>query len=173
MKLKTQLLTLSAVMYSFISLKAQSDILKTVGNNAKNSATNKAVETANTTINNTLNSLLSGKLFRKKEKENKNIKTDTVVVYKDTTVAASVGNATELSVANVDYAAMGALAEIIKSNKNVTDVQRSFGNGLGTINIVHTCKTEDLLDDIIKNTAGKYEVAELSAGKIKLKTKKP
>ena len=167
MKLK-QLIPLVAILGSSVSLNAQPKVLNVISANAEVSATNKVVAKANETVNSTLDNLLSGNIFKKK---NRNAaKTDTVATVKEQPAAGS-SNTTELTIPNIDYSSIVALANIIKSNKNVTDVQRSFSNGLGIINVTHSCKTEELLDDILKNASGKYDVAEVTKGKITLRAK--
>lgn len=166
-----KLLSLTVVLYSSILVNAQSKILQTITSGAKTSATNKVVETADKAVNKTLNNILDGNIFKKKA--GKTTKTDDTTDSKHpSSVNSNLKGATEIIIANIDYSSIVALADIIKSVKNVSDIQRTFSNGSGVINVTHNSKTEELLDDILKNTANKYEVAELNPGKITLKAKK-
>ena len=165
-----QLLSLMAILNASISVHAQSKVLESITANAKTSATNKVVETANKTVNKTLDKILDGDIFKKKAKAG-NTDTQSEVIQQSVAISNNSG-ATQLTINNTDYSSVVALSDIIKSNKNVKDVQRTFANGSGVLNITHSSKTEDLLDDVLKNTSGKYEVAEVTTGKITLVAKK-
>lgn len=156
-----------AIIFASISLNAQSKILQVLTSGAKTSAAKKVEETAVKTMDR----LLEGKLF--KRKNGKSNKTDTVLITKEQSIIiGNLASTTDLIISNTDYSSVVALADVIKSNKNVTGVQRSFSDGSGIISVIHNCKTEELLDDILKNSASNYEVIELVKGKISLKAKK-
>lgn len=162
--MKLKILTLATLLCSLTSF-SQSKALKTI----ETGATNKVVEATNNTVSQTVDKIFSGSIFKRKAAKTNN---DASTAPAEQPVAKDNGqDGTELTIPNIDYSSIVALADVIKSNKSVTDVQRSFNNGSAVINVTHACKTEELLDDILKNTSGKYDVAAVSKGKITLKTK--
>lgn len=81
------------------------------------------------------------------------------------------GSRTEINVEKVDFGKLNSIANTLKSNPKIKDVQKQLKGGNGTITIMHEGSTDDIAEFINSKLAAQFEITGVEAGKISLSTK--
>jgi len=166
MQLKITLLLLALVHFSFC-LTAQKNFVDSAITRSKIDAEGHLINKTSDKVNAGIDNIFNGNLFKKK---NKPVNQGTISSDKTSSSQAEKGN-TQIIVTSTNYAYISNLSDALKSNQQVTNVERTFSNGTGTLKVAHNCTPDQLLDDLQKKAGDKFEVVEVSEGKITLKMK--
>lgn len=163
MKFKFALILLFLIQFPFF-LTAQKKFIDSSINKSKTDAAGHLINNSSDKINSGIDNVFNGSIFKKKSKSAKqeNISPDKVLPEK---------GKTEIAITNATYTNISGLSEALKSNQQVTDVEKTFSNGTGTLKVSHNCTSDQLLDDLEKKAGDKFDVVEISEGKISLKMK--
>ena len=166
--MKSKLISfLIASMYFTIPLRAQDKFIDSSINSSKRNAEKHAVDGISTKVNQGIDNVFNGSVFKKKNKPGKE-----KLVYADNESSSPIEKGkTEITITNTTYSSLGIVADALNSNRLVTNVVKTFSNGVGILKVSHSGSSDQLLDDIVKNTGDKFEVGEISEGKITLKMK--
>ena len=159
---------LVVLMYFTIPLSAQDKFIDSSINSTKLNAEKHAIDGVSTKVNKGIDDVFSGAIFKRKSKPGKE-----KMVYKDTVAAAPAieKGKTEITINNTTYPALGTVADALNADRLVTNVVKTFSNGVGVLKVSHSGSSDQLLDDIMKNTGDKFDVGEISEGRITLKMK--
>ena len=161
MKLKITLLLLALVHFSF-GVTAQKKYVDSAISRSKMQAEGHLIDKASDKVNAGIDHVFDGSLFKKKQPKQETIS--------GKASSSEKGN-TQIIVTNTNYAYISNLSGALKSNQQVTNVERTFSNGTGTLKVAHSCTQDELLDDLQKKAGDKFEVTEVSEGVINLKMK--
>lgn len=153
--------------YSVMPVKAQDKFLDSSISSSKTNVERHVLDNASDKVNKGIDNLLSGNAFKKKHK---GATTETTGVA-TTQIAEPEKGKTQIVISNTNYQALAEITDAIKSNVQVTDVEKSFADGVGTLKISHSCTSDQLLDDLVKKAGNKFEVAGIENGRINLKMK--
>ncbi|HXS59093.1 MAG TPA: hypothetical protein VN726_23375 [Hanamia sp.] len=166
--MKLKLIVFTAVCITYIStLSAQDKFLDSSIKSSKTNAESHVVTNASDKINHGIDNLFSGNAFKKK---NKGPKQENAVAANQSEPALEKGK-TQIVISNANYQSLASITDAIKSNVQVTDIEKSFADGVGTLKITHSCTSDQLLDDLVKKVGDKFEVAGVENGRISLKMK--
>lgn len=157
------------MLFSFFTtgIGAQKKYIDSSINKSKTDAENHIVSKASDKINSGIDNVFSGNMFKKKHKESHD-STSSAHVSSD---SLSQSGQTVISIDNTDYQSLGVLADVLKSDIQVTQLEKSYSNGKGSVKISHKGTTDQLLDFLVKNSGNKFEVIEVNPGKVSLKAK--
>lgn len=166
MKARFRCLTIIFLCIS-ISVNAQKKFVDSSINKSTITTESHAIGGATDQLNKGIDNVFSGNIFKKKNKHSKEAGSS------DTSSATSrvEKGKTEILVDNATYSSLSSLSDNLKSNQQVTDVEKTFSNGAGCLKISHNCTADELLDDLVKKSGDKFEVIEVNPGKIRLKMK--
>lgn len=81
---------------------------------------------------------------------------------------AAPGALTEVSVSNVSFAKLQVIATSLGKNPKVKSVKKSIKGAEGTLLIEHSGSTDELIENLSKIPALKFEVSELEEGKARI-----
>lgn len=150
-----------------VSLNAQKKYIDSAVNNSTLNAENHAITGVSNQVNKGIDNVLSGSVFKKKNKPNKQDPSSD----SNHAVSGIEKGKSEILIDNTTYPSLSNLSEIIKSNQQVTNVEKTFSNGTGSLKVSHNGTPDELLDDLVKKAGDKFEVLEVTPGKIHLKMK--
>lgn len=156
-----------ACIYSLVPLMAQGKYIDSAINSSKTYAEKHAIDAASDKLNKGIDDLFSGNAFKKK---NKASKPDNAAATTEQANTVEKGK-TQIVISNTNYQALASITDALKTNVQVTDVEKSFADGIGTLKITHSCTSDQLLDDLVKKAGDKFEVSGIENGKITLKMK--
>ena len=125
------------------------------------------INSASEQVNKGIDNVFSGQIFKKKSKGSK----QEITSSDNVPVAAPEAGKTMINISNTDYKTLSGITDAIKSNQQVTNVERTFSNNAGTLKVSHSCTSDQLFDDLVKKAGDKFEVIDISPGKITLKIK--
>ncbi len=168
MKLKSSLF-LVVLIYFATPVSAQQKLIDSSINASKTNAEKHVIDGVSGKVNSGIDNVLNGSIFKRKSKPGKER-----VSYTDDgpSPAPTIEKGkTEITVSNATYASLGTLAEALNSDRLVTNVEKTFSNGMGVLKVSHTGSSDQLLDDIVKKAGDKFDVGDLSEGRITLKMK--
>ena len=166
MKFKLVLLMMGC-MYFIIPLNAQKKLIQSSIDSSAANAEQHAINSASSKVNQGIDNLFSGKAFKKKNKaSNKEGATET----QGATTVIEKGK-TQIIISNTNYQALAGLSDALKANVQVTEVEKFFTNGVGTLKVSHNCTSDQLLDDLVKRAGDKFDVSGMEEGKINIKMK--
>ena len=166
MKFKITLLLLAFVHCSFC-LTAQKNFVDSAIARSKMDAEGHLINKTSDKVNEGIDNLFNGKMFKKKNKPSTQ---ETISSDKASSPDMEKGN-TQIIVTNTSYAYISTLSDALKSNQQVTSVERTFSGGTGTLKVAHNCTRDQLLDDLQKKAGDKFEVVEVTEGQINLTMK--
>lgn len=149
-------------IYSIMPVNGQNKYIDSSINTSKTYAEKHLIDNASDKVNKGIDDVFSGKAFKKKKQDNATATSGAPTVEK---------GKTQIVISNTNYQALATISDVLKSNVQVTDVEKSFADGVGTLKITHSCTSDQLLDDLVKKAGDKFEVDGIDNGKITLKMK--
>ncbi len=165
--MKPKFLPLIVLIYFSLPLAAQKKFVDSSITSSTINAESHAINGASSKVNNGIDNFFNGSMFKRK---NKGSKQESLSSEKEPSTPVEKGK-TEITITNTSYSSLGTLAEALNSNRLVTNVEKTFSNGVGTLKVAHSGSSDQLLDDIVKKTGDKFEVGDVSEGRITLKMK--
>ncbi|MDQ2720257.1 MAG: hypothetical protein M3Z26_10940 [Bacteroidota bacterium] len=146
---------------------AQSKLIANSINSSKTESEKHAIKNVSDKVNNGIDKVFDGSLFKKKKKADKQ-ENSTADAQSS---AVSEAGKTVINISNTDFKSLSKLSDALKTNQQVTNIERSFSNNTGTLKITHSYSSDQLFDDLVTKAGDKFDVIDITPGKIDIKMK--
>lgn len=167
MKCKLTTLLIAFIFFT-LSNKAQNKYIDSSISKSKLNAESHLVNSTSDKVNSGIDKIFDGSIFRKK---NKAPKQENSPADARSSAAQPEAGKTVINITNTDFKSLSKLFDILKANQQVTNIERTFSNNAGTLKVTHSCTSDQLFDDLMDKAGDKFDVLDITPGKIDIKMK--
>ncbi len=151
-----------------LSNEAQNKYIDSTISKSKVNAESHVLNSASDKVNSGIDKVFDGSIFKKKNKASKQENSSDDA---QSSAAQPETGKTVINITNTDFKSLSNLSDILKTNQQVTNIERTFSNNKGSLKVTHSCTSDQLFDDLVKKAGDKFDVVDITPGKIDIKMK--